>query len=397
MSTCWESMSIIDRLRSGIPRRLAFACGVILAASTAAPASAQSGGSAEWNKIVAAAKTEGTVVISYFTDPGVEPILKQFEKQFGIKVEASAGRPNEIVPKILTEQKNGQFNWDVLVQPVSNVRLVLEPVGGLEPILPFLVLPEVKDDSKWHGGVTGKIPMNPLFVFYDGIAGPQNGFQVNRDKVSRQEVSNWKDLLKPEWKGKFGIYYPRRPANLTIGLACSRPAFESDKQWEDYVRAFFAQKPIALPQFRGVADWLAKGRYDLVVGADGSYLDELKAKLKLNVDDQVGENFCQGSPYGTGRSLAVPKNPPHRNAAKVFINWYLTKDIQEAVVKAYRDMGWKNVSRRTDVEDPEPEYRRAVIDKFQKQWMQGKGLMMDGDQGLALQERVIKIAEESGY
>ena len=61
--------------------------------------------------------------------------------------------------------------------------------SGLEPFLPFLILPEVKDDANWYGGLTGKVPMNPLYVFYDGISGIGTGIDVNRDKVSRAEMS----------------------------------------------------------------------------------------------------------------------------------------------------------------------------------------------------------------
>ena len=95
----------------------------------AAPAWAQGTDSAAWKKLVAAAKAEGSIVISHFTDRGIVPIFKRFETEFGIKVEPSAGRPSSVIPKLLTEQKNGRFSWDVLVQPVNNVRLILEPAG----------------------------------------------------------------------------------------------------------------------------------------------------------------------------------------------------------------------------------------------------------------------------
>jgi ABC-type glycerol-3-phosphate transport system substrate-binding protein len=127
--------------------RLWLAAAVLVAA--AAPACAAPVSDADWQKIVAAAKQEGKIVISYFTDTGMEPVLRQFEKDTGIKVQATPGRPDAVVPKILTEQQNGQYNWDLLLQPVNNVRLVLEPAHGLEPILPFLMRPDVDDDAQW--------------------------------------------------------------------------------------------------------------------------------------------------------------------------------------------------------------------------------------------------------
>lgn len=371
------------------------AAAALLAA--AMPAHAAPVSDAEWQKIVAAAKQEGKIVISHFTDAGMEPVLRLFEKEYGIRVEATPGRPDAVIPKILTEQQNGQYNWDVLIQPVNNVRLVLEPAHGLEPILPFLVRPDVDDDAQWYGGITAQVPLDPLYVFYDGISNLAVGIDVDRAKVKPGDMSDWPDLLQPEWKGKFGIYYPGRPANLTIALACYRPAFDSDAKWEAYVRALFAQQPVASAEFRTVADWLVQGRFPVVVGAEGSYLENLKNKLKRKIEAPVGRNLCGYPPTGTGRSVSIPKNPPDRNATLVFVNWYLAKEAQDAVVRAYTATGQASVSRRKDAANPDPDLQKKVLAGFAAGWLKGKGLMTDSDQGLRLQTKVIEIARQAGY
>lgn len=366
-------------------------------AAASVPAVAAPVSDAEWQKIVAAAKQEGKVVVSHFTDAGMDPVLRQFEKDYGIRVEASPGRPDAVIPKILTEQQNGQYNWDVLLQPVNNVRLVLEPAHGLEPILPFLVRADVADDADWYGGLTAQVPMNPLYVFYDGISNLAVGIDVDRDKVPASAVNDWPDLLKPEWKGKFAIYYPGRPANLTIALTCYRPAFDSDAKWEDYLRGFFGQQPVASAEFRTVADWLVQGRFAVTAGAESTYLDGLKAKLKRNIEAPVGKNLCGYPPTGTGRSVSIPKNPPDRNATIVFVNWYLSKEGQEALMRSYTATGLQSVSRRKDAANPDPAFQKQVLAGFEAGWLQGKGLMTDGDEGLRLQQKVIEVAHQAGY
>jgi ABC-type Fe3+ transport system substrate-binding protein len=366
-------------------------------AAAAAPAFAAPVSDADWAKIVAAAKQEGKIVISHFTDAGMEPVLRQFEKDYGIRVEATPGRPDAVIPKILTEQQNGQYNWDVLIQPVNNVRLVLEPAHGLEPILPFLQRADVDSDAQWYGGITAHVPMDPLYVFYDGISNLAVGIDVDRDKVPASVIGDWPDLLKPEWKGKFGIYYPGRPANLTIALTCYRPAFDSDAKWEEYVRAFFAQQPVTSAEFRTVADWLLQGRFPVTVGAEGSYLDGLTKKLKRKIEAPVGKGLCGYPPTGTGRSVSIPKNPPDRNATIVFVNWYLSKEAQDLVVRAYTATGQASVSRRKDSAHPDPELQKQVLAGFEAGWLQGKGLMTDSDEGLRLQTKVIEIARQAGY
>jgi ABC-type Fe3+ transport system substrate-binding protein len=369
----------------------------LLLAAVATPAVAAPVSDADWQKIVAAAKQEGKIVISYFTDAGMEPVLRQFEKETGIKVEATPGRPDAVVPKILTEQQNGQYNWDLLLQPVNNVRLVLEPAHGLEPILPFLVRPDVDDDAQWYGGITARVKADPMYVFNDGVSDLGVGIEVDRAKVPASEVSDWPDLLKPEWKGKFGVYYPGRPADLTLALICYRPAFDSDAKWEDYVRAFFAQQPVVSPEFRTVADWLVQGRFSVVVGAEGSYLDGLVKKLQKNIVGPVNQNRCGYPPTGTGRAVSVPKNPPDRNATIVFINWYLSKKGQDLVVANFTATGVRSVSRRKDASHPDPEVQKKVLTGFLEDWLQGKGMMTESDEGLRLQRRVIELAREAGY
>ncbi len=366
-------------------------------AAVATPVMAAPVSDADWQKIVAAAKQEGKIVISYFTDTGMEPVLRQFEKDTGIKVQATPGRPDSVVPKILTEQQNGQYNWDLLLQPVNNVRLVLEPAHGLEPILPFLVRPDVDDDAQWYGGITANVPADPMYVFNDGISDLGVGIEVDRSKVSASDVANWPDLLKPEWKGKFGVYYPGRPADLTLALTCYRPAFDSDAKWEEYVRAFFAQQPVVSAEFRTVADWLVQGRFPVVVGAEGSYLDGLVKKLKRNIVGPINQNLCGYPPTGTGRAVSVPKNPPDRNAAIVFINWYLSKEGQDLVVANFTATGIRSVSRRKDASHPDPDVQKKVLAGFQEGWLHGKGMMTESDEGLRLQRRVIELAREAGY
>lgn len=368
-----------------------------LLAAVAPPAFAAPVSDADWQKIVSAAKQEGKIVISYFTDAGMEPVLRQFEKETGIKVEATPGRPDSVVPKILTEQQNGQYNWDLLLQPVNNVRLVLEPAHGLEPILPFLMRPDVDDDAQWYGGLTAHVPADPMYVFNDGISDLAVGIEVDRDKVPASEVSDWPDLLKREWKGKFGVYYPGRPADLTLALTCYRPAFDSDAKWEDYLRAFFAQQPVVSSEFRTVADWLVQGRFPVVVGAEGSYLNGLVKKLKRNIVGPINANRCGYPPTGTGRAVSVPKNPPDRNATIVFINWYLSKEAQDLVVKNFTTTGIRSVSRRKDASHPDPAVQKEVLAGFQNSWLQGKGMMTESDEGLRLQRRVIEIAHQAGY
>jgi ABC-type Fe3+ transport system substrate-binding protein len=107
--------------------------------------------------------------------------------------------------------------------------------------------------------------------------------------------------------------------------------------------------------------------------------------------------LCGYPPTGTGRSLSIPKNPPHRNAAILFVNWYLSKEGQDLVVRSFTATGEASVSRRKDSTNPDPELQKRVIAGFEAGWLQGKGLMTDSDEGLRLQRKVIELARQAGY
>ena len=94
--------------------------------ATPTPTPSQTPGEIEWEETVAAAKAEGKLVAATFTDPELEILLKQFEQTFGIEVEQVPGRPSRQAGQILTEQQAGQFNFDVLWHPVTNISITLK-------------------------------------------------------------------------------------------------------------------------------------------------------------------------------------------------------------------------------------------------------------------------------
>jgi hypothetical protein len=121
----------------------------------AAPAAGpgQAGPTAEWNQVVQAA-TQEKLVLMTMTGATYRSVVEVFQTRFPrIQVELTQARPSDIGPRLLAEQQNGQFLWDVWWGPTSTVDSILTPADALEPMPPFLVLPEVLDDNNWLGGL----------------------------------------------------------------------------------------------------------------------------------------------------------------------------------------------------------------------------------------------------
>src|SRR5262249_5535895 len=76
-----------------------------------------------------------------------------FQRRFPeIKVERLNMRPSQVTPRLLAEQKNGVYNFDVMMAPTSNAVTSLSPAGAFQPLRPFVTLPDALDDARWHGG-----------------------------------------------------------------------------------------------------------------------------------------------------------------------------------------------------------------------------------------------------
>ncbi|HWP29503.1 MAG TPA: hypothetical protein VNM50_08185, partial [Chloroflexota bacterium] len=94
---------------------------------------------------------------------------------------------------------------------------------------------------------------------------------------------------------------------------------------------------------RRMLEWVARGRYQLLFNPDSTILPQLKQE-GLPLDTLPG--FKDYGTYVTAGfgSLGLINRAPHPNAAKVFINWLLSKDGQTAYSTALRQ-----ASRRLDV------------------------------------------------
>src|SRR4051812_11614105 len=75
---------------------------------------------ADWEKVVAAAKKEGSLVIYNGTSqPAPKAIMKMFEQAYGITVNTVDGRPSEVRERIRAEQASGRFAGDLHIAGIT--------------------------------------------------------------------------------------------------------------------------------------------------------------------------------------------------------------------------------------------------------------------------------------
>src|SRR5688572_11262202 len=78
----------------------------------AAPVGAQDA-QTQWKQTLEKAKGQTLVILHQGITQAFDKTLEEFSKKFGIKVDATYNRPSQALPRIRTEQQNGQYLWDV--------------------------------------------------------------------------------------------------------------------------------------------------------------------------------------------------------------------------------------------------------------------------------------------
>jgi len=330
------------------------ACAVLL---LLAEARAQSDWKKEWEKTIEAAKKEGQVNVYI---GGWEAVLESgaFQKAYPeIKVSWTGGRAGEIAQRILAERRAGKFLADVASEGLRSNYHVLHAAKSLDPLKPALLLPEVTDESLWYQGRHRYVDPEGQFVFrYVGT--PQKGnVSYNTKLVNPKEIASIWNLVDARWKGKIIARDVRSPGpgNNPMRFFYHHPAIGPA-----FIKKLFGEMDVTLfRDFRQSIDWLATGKASLCFFC--SDLD--KAKLQgLPVEEFASfkEGAALTTQYGT---LALLNRAPHANAAKVFINWFLSRDGQLALQKSLAKSAAEQAdSLRIDIpkNDVQPEDRRVT-------------------------------------
>ena len=311
-------------------RRFVYITLAVIAAFVISPrALAQSqrpAGKGEWEKTLEAAKKEGKVVVSLPASAELRKMTEEtFPKRFGIEAELITSRGGAIVRRIADEWKAGVRYFDIHIGGSSSAVSGLLAEGVLDPIEPFLILPEVKEPKNWWGGhMYADRAGRYIYTFQAYMT---EGIWYNTTLMKPEEIRSYDDLLDPKWKGKIGFLDPRTP-----GAGDSTWSYLWKVKGEEYLKRLVGQKLHISRDQRLLADNLAKGKLTVVIGLTHySFLPFLKAGIPLKPLPTPKEGD-----YGTGGSgnLTIMKNPPHPNATKLFVNWLLGKEGQEVFMKA---------------------------------------------------------------
>jgi len=319
----------------------------------------------EWEKTVVAGEKEGLVSIYIFdAGPLTEETVQAFARAYPkIKVNQLRGRGNDLGPRIVAERRAGKYLVDIFAGGKGTAFATLYVGKVLGPIKPLLVLPEVLDETKWWRGEHKYVdPENKYVYAYIGNAGRVD-INYNANAVNPREFSSYWDLIQPRWKGKIVAADPRMRGMDNPVLFFYYHA----KLGPEFIRKLYGESDVTIARdYRQPVDWLAAGKFSLCIPCVSDEMDRaMQQGLPVGQIPRLKEG---GTLSSSGGTLSLLQNAPHPNAAKVFVNWLLSREGQMQVQKGRkgRTRTGSN-SLRVDIpknDVPEESQRKDGVDYF---------------------------------
>lgn len=269
--------------------------------------------------LYAKAKAAGEKQINYYSSivvaqyKAIAPVWKKLYPDIELQlVRADLGL---VYDRVLAEKRGGRVMADV----ISNDDVSFLGMRDAGILAPFDI-PSRKD---W---------VEPFKSQFNGYQFPsrvlQIGIAVNTAKVKMEDApKTWKDLTDKRWKGRIGLGDPRvgGGAQLWFVTLMDHPQFG-----EKYLTALQENDPLIKPGVIAMEQAVELGEVDLnIIAYDYVALPARDAgkpvAFVMPADGRIT--------FATNDSLS--KTAPHPNAARLFINFMMGVDAQEALAKSY--------------------------------------------------------------
>ena len=301
----------------------------------------------EWDRTVNAAKKEASLSLYLYQGEGeLSAVAQLFQKKYPeINLVTTTGRGNTLAPRIMAERRAGKFLVDAYIVGPTTAYEVFYRAKILDSVRAAMILPEVIDESKWWQGQHHYIDPDNKYIFvFLGNVGEYVSYHTK--SVEAGEIRSYWDFLQPKWKGKILSRDPKISGSQRIGL---RMFYYAPELGGEFIRRLYGEMDVTLTQeIRQATDWLASGKFAICFFCS----EILKAKAQgLAVDVFHAAQWKENRAISAGSmgSLAMPSQPPHPNAARVFVNWLLSREGQTAYQRTANTLTNSEESMRIDI------------------------------------------------
>ena len=257
--------------------------------------------------LVEKAKTEGKVTF-YANITAIEPIMQEFNKVKGIKGEYTRISTSKFLATVLTEHQAGKLIADVLQSPLPIMELLKN-----KGVLASYQSPAASSYPEW----TRKDDKIQIFgIEYVALI-------YNKELVKPEDApKKYEDLTDPKWQGKIVMANPSAHATTIswlIGL--KENVFASEESWMTFVKGLAANKPMFVKSFGPTPAPVESGEKLIAISMPKYIITKAPAPLDwARVEQPL---------LGTPRGISVAASAKHPNAAKVFVDYWLSKDAMQ--------------------------------------------------------------------
>lgn len=253
------------------------------------------------------AKEEGRANF-YANITAVEPIMEAFKKATGVDGVYTRISTSRYLATVLTEFDAGKLEADVLQGPLP----ILETLKEKGVLTPYTSPSAAgypawahKDDTIVQFGIEYVAPI------------------YNKDLVKPQDVpKTYMDLTDPKWRNKIVMPDPSTHATTISWLVGLKEAkiFPSDKAWMKFVKGLAANKPMFVKSFGPSPAPVESGEKLIAISMPKYIITHAPAPLDW---------ARVGTLLGTPRAIAIAANAPHPEAARVFMNYWLSRNAMQ--------------------------------------------------------------------
>jgi ABC-type Fe3+ transport system substrate-binding protein len=296
-------------------------------AQTAPAAEIAPAADAEWERTVKAAEQEGQVVVYKL---GTDAEWHHFQKRYPkIKLVLVPGSGAQNLQRIMAERRAGKFIADVVRLGGGTANTLLK-AQAFDPLPPALIMPEVKDASRWFEGRHHYNDAENRYIFIYA-AFPLRLLGYNTKLVDPKSLTSFWDLLQPQWKGKITAKDPAEPGGGSPLLFL----YYNSQLGPEYLRKLITSAGITfLRDETQQTNWLATGKFPIAITAKATEVEEAKRQgLPVDVLDAHALSKDGVAMEAGGTMISLMNRAPHPNAAKVLINWFLSREGQSIVQK----------------------------------------------------------------
>lgn len=262
-------------------------------------------------QLVEKAKAEGKSLF-YANMTAIQPIMDQFGKTYGVKGVYTRISTSKYVATVLTEHQAGKLMADVLQAPLPILEMLKE-----KGVLSGYRSPVAADYPQW----TRKDDKIQIFGI-EYVAPIYNKEFVKPSDVPRR----YEDLANPKWRGKIVMANPASHATTIswlIGL--KELVFPSEEAWMSFIKGLAANRPMFVSSFGPTPAPVESGEKLIAISMPKYIITKAPAPL----DWAKLEQPLLGSPRG----IAVTAHAPHPNAARLFVDYWLSSQAMKILAE----------------------------------------------------------------